>query len=172
MATGLRLSERLRLRKQSGYLLLEILCSLLLAAVALLVLLRTTSGGVESLVRVREQLLLENARRHITLQLEKTLTLDTVKITIQGQKINCVSLHGNKRYLIYCEKQKLLQKTTTGTGSGVNPLSLEEVQVKDWRVEALTGKNAVVCFTLTRGRQKLAVRQRLHCYNAEVVNDE
>ena len=70
MATGLRLSERLRLRKQSGYLLLEVLCSLLLAAAALLVLLRTNSGGVESLVRVREQLLLENASRHIIMQLE------------------------------------------------------------------------------------------------------
>ena len=136
-------------------------------------LLRTTSGGVESLVRVREQLLLENARRHITLQLEKTLTLDVVKITIRGQKINCVSLHGNKSYLIYCEKQKVLQKTTTGTGSGVNPLSLEEVQVRDWRTEALTSKEAVVSFTLTGGRQQLAVRQVLHCYNAEVVsNDE
>ena len=172
MATGLRLSERSQLRKQSGYLLLEVLCSLQLAAAALLVLLRTTSGGVESLVRVREQLLLENARRHITWQLEKTLALDAVKITIQGQKIKCVSLLGNKSYLIYCEKQKLLQKTTTGTGSGVNPLSLEEVQVRDWRVEALTGRDAVVSFTLSRGRQKLAVRQRLHCYNAEVVSNE
>ena len=172
MATGLRLFGRLRLRKQRGYLLLEVLCSLLLAAAALLMLLRTTRGGVESLVRVREQLLLENARRHITLQLEKTLTLDAVKITIRGQKINCVSLHGNKRYLIYCEKQKLLQKTTTGTGSGVNPLSLEEVEVKNWRAEALTGKDAVVSFTLSRGRESAAVRQRLHCYNAEVVSDE
>ena len=135
-------------------------------------LLRTTSGGVESLVRVREQLLLENARRHIMMQLEKTLTLDAVKIVIREQKINCLSLHGNKKYLIYCEKQKLLQKTTTGTGSGVNPLSLEEVQVKDWRAEALAGRDAVVSFTLSRGRQKLAVRQRLHCYNAEVVSDD
>ena len=135
-------------------------------------LLRTNSGGVESLVRVREQLLLENARRHIIMQLEKTLTLDAVKIVIREQKINCLSLHGNKKYLIYCEKQKLLQKTTTGTGSGVNPLSLEEVQVKDWQAEALTGRDAVVSFTLSRGRQQLAVRQRLHCYNAEVVSDD
>ena len=172
MATGLRLFGHSRLRKQSGYLLLETLCSLLLAAAALLVLLRTTSGGVESLVRVREQLLLENARRHIMMQLEKTLTLDAVKIVIREQKISCLSLHGNKKYLIYCEKQKLLQRTTTGTGSGVNPLSLEEVQVKDWQAEALTGRDAVVSFTLSRGKQKLAVRRRLHCYNVEVGSDE
>lgn len=135
-------------------------------------LLRTISGGVESLLRLREQLLLENARRHITLQLEKILTLDATKITIRNQKISCVSLHGNKKYLIYCEKQKLLQKTTTGTGSGVNPLSLEEVQVKSWRAEALTSRDAVVSFTLSRGKQKVAVRQRLHCYNVEVGSDE
>ena len=54
----------------------------------------------------------------------------------------------------------------------MNPLSLEEVQVKDWQAEALTGREAVISFTLSRGRQKLAVRQRLHCYNAEVVSDE
>lgn len=171
MATSLRLLRLLRSKKQSGYLLLELLCSLLLGSAAVLILLLATRGGVASLQRLHAQLLLENARRHITLQLEKTLAFDATKVTISGQKISCVSLQGNKKYLIYWEKQKLLQKTTTGAGSGVNPLSLEEVQVKDWQVEPLGARDAALSFTLASGAQSLAVRQRLHFYNVE-VDDE
>lgn len=160
------------LRKQSGYLLLELLFSLFFGGVALLVFLRTMSGMLAGISQLREELLLESARRHMTTQLERTLTLDTTQVTIRGNKISCISLRGSKKYLIYWDKQKLLLKTTTNTGSGVNPLSLEEVQVKEWQARAVDSKKVVISFALGGKNRSLSVRQQLHLYNAEVMGDE
>lgn len=135
-------------------------------------LLQTTGRAIAGSSRLREQLQLENARRHIMLQLEKTLGYDTIQVTIRGNKISCVSLHGNKKYLIYWEKQKLLQRTTTNAGSGVNPLSLEEIQMQSWLVEAIDSKQLVISFVLGNKTRQQAVRQRIYCYNAEVIGDE
>lgn len=170
--TGLRSCGCLLLKRQKGYLLLELLFSLLLGSAALLLLLRITSNTLGNMQRVREQLLLENARRHLVLQLEKTLSFETTQVKIKDNKISCISLTGNKKYLIYAEKQKLLQKTTTGAGSGVNPLSLEEVSVQDWQAKAVDSKQADISFKLCGSSQKLMVRQRVYCYNAEVIFDE
>lgn len=170
--TSLHWCRQSRLKKQQGFLTLELLCSLLLGGVALLLLLRTTSSILAGMGRVREELLLENARRHITMQLEKTLAFDAAQVKISGNKISCVGLLGNKKYLIYWEKQKLLQKTTTGAGSGVNPLSLEEVQLKDWQVRAVGTKTAALSFVLCSQNSSLTVRQQLYCYNGEVFGDE
>lgn len=169
---GLRWWRRSRLRKQNGYLLLELLCSLFFGGAALLVLLRTMSGMLAGISQLREELLLESARRHLTTQLERTLALDTTQVTIRGNKISCISLRGSKKYLIYWEKQKLLLKTTTNTGSGVNPLSLEEVQVKDWQARAVDSKKAIISFSLNSKNKSLSVRQQLYLYNAEVMGDE
>lgn len=165
-------SRRSRLRRQSGYLLLELFFSLLLCGVALVALLKTTGGALAGISRTREQLQLEEARRHLTLQLEKTLGYDAVQITIKSNKISCVSLHGNKKYLIYWEKQKVLQKTTTNAGSGVNPLSLENIQLQSWKAEASGAKQADISFVLCNKTTQLPVRQRIYCYNAEVIGDE
>lgn len=137
-----------------------------------MVLLQTTRGVLASISKTREQLQLENARRHLAMQLEKTLSYDAVQITIKSNKISCVSLHGNKKYLIYWEKQKLLQKTTTNVGSGVNPISLEDIQLRSWQVEAVDAKQIVISFLLGNKTTQLPVRQRIYCYNAEVSGDE
>ena len=169
---NLRCLNRSRLRRQNGYLLLELLCSLFLGGVAIMVLLQTTGGALAGISRTREQLQLEEARRHLTLQLEKTLGYDAVQITIKSNKISCVSLHGNKKYLIYWEKQKLLQRTTTNAGSGVNPLSLEDIKLQSWQAEAVDSKQADISFVLCSKTKQLAVRQQIYCYNAEVIGDE
>ena len=137
-----------------------------------MVLLQTTGGALAGISRTREQLQLEEARRHLTLQLEKTLGYDAVQITIKSNKISCVSLHGNKKYLIYWEKQKLLQRTTTNAGSGVNPLSLEDIKLQSWQAEAVDSKPADISFVLCSKTKQLAVRQQIYCYNAEVIGDE
>ena len=164
--------RRSRLRRQRGYLLLELLFSLLIGGAALLVLLRTLGGILTGVSRIHEELLLENARRQLTTQLERTLSFDTTQVTIRENKLSCVSLRGSKKYLIYWDKQKLLQKTTTNTGSGVNPLSLEEVQVKEWQVQAVDSKRATLSFLLCSKSRSLRVRQQLYFYNAEVIGDE
>ena len=153
-------------------MLLELLFSLLLVGVGLIVLLQTTRGVLAGISKTREQLQLENARRQLTLQLEKTLGYDAVQITIKSNKISCVSLHGNKKYLIYWDKQKLLQRTTTNAGSGVNPLSLEDIKLQSWKAEAADAKQADISFVLCNKTTQLAVRQRIYCYNAEVIGDE
>lgn len=164
--------RRSRLRRQNGYLLLELLFSLLLGSLALVALVQTTGGVLAGISRTHEQVQLENSRRHLTLQLEKILGYDAVQVTIKSNKISCVSLHGNKKYLIYWDKQKLLQKTTTNAGSGVNPLSLENIQLQSWKAEASGTKQADISFVLCNKTTQLPVRQRIYCYNAEVIGDE
>lgn len=169
---SLRLCKHSRLRRQRGLLTLELLFSLLLGSVALLVLLRTTSSTLSGMSRIREELLLENARRHITMQLEKNIAFGATQVTVKGNKISSICLTGNKKQVVYQEKQKLLQRTTTAVGSGVNPLSLEEVQLRDWQAEALDNKRLALSFRLVRNARELQVRQTLYCYNAEVTGDE
>ena len=106
------------------------------------------------------------------MQLEKTLGYEAVQLSVQGGgRISCKTLNGNKRLLLYCDKNVLYQKTTTGEGSGINPLSLEETKLTGWQVARVADDKLRVSFTLTSGRQSLAVTQLIICYNARVEDE-
>lgn len=156
----------LRSRKQRGFILLELLLSFLAAGVLLLLLTTTLQRTFFTLTQLEAKLRLAQGRRHVLMQLEKTLAYDVVQFKLEdGHKINCQTLNGNKHLLIYCDKNVLYQKTTTGDGSGINPLSLEETKLTDWCVVPIAADKLRISFTLTSAQQSLKVVQLIYCYN-------
>ena len=69
--SGLRLS--VRCRRQRGYLLTEVLLGLLLAAVLVTLVFKATGAACRSFDCLQDELQLQEARRHILAQLEKTV---------------------------------------------------------------------------------------------------
>lgn len=156
--------------KAAGYLLLDALLAVLAAAALLGFAVKATSDLGISLKTIQEQIRLQEARRHILAQLEKTLAYDATKIVLENNKINCVSLTGNKKLVIYNDKKALYQRTTTGEGTGVNPLSLEDVGVNNLQAAALDAHRLCLSFTLQVNERRRNVVQVIYCYNAR-IND-
>lgn len=157
--------------KQRGFMLVELL--LALAATGMLLVLVTTSlqrsCGVIS--RLEDNIRLQEGRRHILQQLEKTLGYDVLQLAVlDNARLSCKTLNGNKRLLIYCDKNVLYQKTTTGDGSGINPLSLEETKLVRWLVEPVAADRIRISFTLQSGQHQLEVKQLFCCYNARFLD--
>lgn len=156
----------LKNHRQKGFILLELLLSFL--AVGLLLLLLTTAlqRTFSTFTQLEARLRLAQGRRHVLMQLEKTLGYDVVHFALEeGNKISCQTLNGNKRLLIYCDKNVLYQKTMTGDGSGINPLSLEETKMTDWCVVPVAADKLRISFTLTSAQHSLKVVQLICCYN-------
>ncbi len=158
--------------KEDGYLLLETLLAFMVAAVLLGFVVQAVSSFSIGLQAADEQIKLQEARRHILAQLEKTLAYDATKISLtDGNKINVVGLTGNKKISIYNDKNALYQRTTTGEGAGVNPLSLENVKVHSFLVQALDERRLHICFTLSVHEREQKIEQVIYCYNARVGDD-
>lgn len=159
-------------RSQQGFILVELLAALACAGLLVLLLAGAVQRSFTSLAQLEDGIRLQQGRRHLALQLEKTLGYEAVQLSVQGGgRISCKTLNGNKRLLLYCDKNVLYQKTTTGEGSGINPLSLEETKLTGWQVARVADDKLRVSFTLTSGRQSLAVTQLIICYNARVEDE-
>lgn len=156
-------------KNKQGFILLELLLALVLAGVLLLAVTSFLERSFTSLKVLEQGIRLQEGRRHILVQLEKTLGYDAMQFYIDAaEKLNCRTINGNKKLLLYCEKGVLYQKTTTGDGSGINPLSLEETKVSNWQVKPVSSKKLRLSFTLTSGQRSLDVVQFIDCQNARV----
>lgn len=157
--------------KSKGFILVELVMAVLLAGMLLALTTSCVQRSFASITRLESTIRLQEGRRHLLMQLEKTLDYDTVALAVENEaKISCQTINGNKRLVLYCEKGVLYQKTTTGEGSGINPLSLEETRLTNWRVTAVAPNKLRLSFRLTSGQSSLDVAQLLYCHNARIEN--
>lgn len=167
-----RLSLSVRCRRQRGYLLTEVLLGLLLAAVLVTLVFKATGAACRSFDRLQDELQLQEARRHILAQLEKTVCYDAQSVSLQADgKISCRMLEGCKQVTVYSDKQGIYQRTRTNKGTGVNPVSLEEVGVFGWQVRRCSPQMLCVSFDLYRNGRSMRVTQYLICYSARITDD-
>lgn len=160
-----------RMTKRKGFILVELVMAVLTAAMLLVLTTSCVQRSFASITRLESTIRLQEGRRHLLAQLEKTLGYDTVDLAVENEaKISCQTINGNKRLVLYCEKGVLYQKTTTGEGSGINPLSLEETRLTNWRVTAVTPNKLRLSFRLTSGQNSLDVTQLLYCHNVRIEN--
>ena len=160
-----------RTNRQRGFALVELLLALAVAGVLLTLVTVSLQRSCTVLSRLEDNIRLREGRRHILQQLEKTLGYDVLELEVlNNARLSCKTLNGNKRLLIYCDKNVLYQKTTTGEGSGINPLSLEETKLVSWLVEPVGAGRVRLSFTLQSGRHQLEVKQLLCCYNARFLD--
>ena len=168
--SGLRLS--VRCRRQRGYLLLELLLGLLLAVVLVTLVFKATGTVGRSFGRLQDELQLQEARRHILAQLEKIVCYDAQSVRLQTDgKISCRMLEGCKQVTVYSDKQGIYQRTRTNKGTGVNPVSLEEVGVFGWQVRRCSPQMLCVSFDLYRNGRSMRVTQYFICYSARITDD-
>ena len=166
--SGLRLS--VRCRRQRGYLLLELLLGLLLAVVLVTLVFKATGTAGLSFGRLQDEL--QESRRHILAQLEKIVCYDAQSVRLQTDgKISCRMLEGCKQVTVYSDKQGIYQRTRTNKGTGVNPVSLEEVGVFGWQVRRCSPQMLCVSFDLYRNGRSMRVTQYFICYSARITDD-
>ena len=145
---------------------------LLLAAVLMMLLFRATGIAGRGFGRLQDELQLQEARRHILAQLEKTICYDAQSVSLQADgKISCRMLEGCKQVTVYSNKQGVYQRTRTNKGTGVNPVSLEGVGVFAWRVRRCSPQLLCVSFSLYRNGRSMRVTQYLICYSARITDD-
>ncbi len=158
--------------RQRGFILVDLLLALAVAGVLLTAVISCVERACASLAQLEDDIRLTEGRRHILTQLEKTLGYDVVQLTVsEDARLSCITITANKKLVIYCDKNVLYQKTTTGEGSGINPLSLEETKLTNWQVKPAAGNRLRVSFTLSSAKHKLDVVQFITCYNARVEDD-
>ena len=83
---------------------------------------KATGTAGRSFGRLQDELQLQEARRHILAQLEKTVCYDAQSVRLQADgKISCRMLEGCKQVTVYSDKQGVYQRTRTryGCESGV-----------------------------------------------------
>lgn len=114
---------------------------LLLAVVLVTLVFKATGTAGRSFGCLQDELQLQEARRHILAQLEKIVCYDAQSVRLQADgKISCRMLEGCKQVTVYSDKQGIYQRTRTNKGTGVNPVSLEEVGVLHGRCDAARRK--------------------------------
>ena len=131
----------------------------------------TGTAGL-SFGRLQDELQLQEARRHILAQLEKIVCYDAQSVRLQTDgKISCRMLEGCKQVTVYSDKQGIYQRTRTNKGTGVNPVSLEEVGVFGWQVRRCSPQMLCVSFDLYRNGRSMRVTQYFICYSARITDD-
>ena len=145
---------------------------LLLAVVLVTLVFKATGTAGRSFGCLQDELQLQEARRHILAQLEKTVCYDAQSVRLQDDgKISCRMLEGCKQVTVYSDKQGIYQRTRTNKGTGVNPVSLEEVGVFGWQVRRCSPQMLCVSFDLYRNGRSMRVTQYLICYSARITDD-
>lgn len=148
------------------------LLGLLLAVVLVTLVFKATGAAGRSFDRLQDELQLQEARRHILAQLEKTVCYDAQSVRLQADgKISCRMLEGCKQVTVYSDKQGIYQRTRTNKGTGVNPVSLEGVGVFAWQVRRCSPQMLCVSFSLYRNGRSMRVKQYLICYSARITDD-
>ncbi|WP_405380251.1 hypothetical protein [Phascolarctobacterium sp.] len=158
--------------KERGFILLPtvvaIMVSAALAALVACGLARCSQGWL----RLQDEIRLQQGGRYMQSILEKDLSLDAVRITInQDGKIVYTSVLGCRTVSIYPSQKGIYQRTQTNSGSGVNPLFPEDVPVKNWQVRPLADNKLLIGFTLQGKYHEKEFWQVITCCNG-VVSDE
>ena len=105
--------------------------------------------------------------------LEKQLAYNATGITITASGSICLNtITGNKKLVIYYRNGGLYLQTTTGNGTGTNPLFIEGIKVTAWQVQKISAQRLRISFALKGQNGERSFEQVLTCYNGEVSYGE
>lgn len=159
-------------RRQRGFLLMEAAMQIVLGTIVTCILLTAINNFCSSSSKLAAEIQLQDASRHILLQLEKNIGYIAMNIRLQNEsKIICTTLNANKQLTIYPEKHGLYQNTRTGRGSGINPLSIEGINVEDWNIKQVSERELLIKFKLSKNGVTREFSHIQYCYNARITSD-
>lgn len=152
--------------------MLELVLAFMVALLTLTLAFNATASLRNTLSILHDGWQLQEAERHIAVQLEKALAYDAQSITLQsGSKISYSGVQGNKQYTLYADSKGLYLRTRTGKGTGINPVSLAEVDVSNWQVQRLAERQLKLSYTLSINKTERQVVHHFICCNAVIADD-
>ena len=155
--------------KQGGFVLLNYAVGLAVGAVLAALVCTGLGRTALSWQRLQEQMSLAQAGSYMQTLLEKQLAYNATAITVTTNgNINLSTITGNKKIVIYYRNGGLYLQTTTGNGTGTNPLFMAGIRVNTWQVEKISAKVLRISFSLQGQRGERSVEQLVTCYNGEV----
>lgn len=155
--------------REKGFMLLTYVASLAMGAVLAALVCTGLGRTALSWQRLHEQLSLAQAGSYMQALLEKQLCYNATAIEIAPSGVlRLNTIMGNKKIVIYYRNGGLYLQTTTGNGTGTNPLFIAGVQVKNWQVQRLAARSLRISFALQGQREERSFEQVLTCYNGEI----
>lgn len=125
-----------------------------------------------SLQSLAERLQLQGAGRHLLARVDKIMSYDATSLSLQPDgRIQATGLPGGKKLELYVERQTLYKRTTTGNGSGVNPVSLEGFAVVNWQLRQLAPRQLLLEFDLEGSSCSQHFTQLLFCQNVRYADE-
>ncbi|MGM9582986.1 MAG: hypothetical protein ACI3WU_04640 [Phascolarctobacterium sp.] len=155
-----------------GVLLVDYVLSLAVGAILAAILCTGLGRTAISWQRLLGRLELAQAGRYMQGVLERQLAYNATAIKIRADgSLELDTIDGNKKLLIYHSKGGLYVQTTTGNGTGTNPLFIAGVEVKAWEAERISDQRLRIKFSLQGERCEGSFSQLLTCCNGEVSHE-
>ncbi|MDY2637844.1 MAG: hypothetical protein SOV56_07950 [Phascolarctobacterium sp.] len=158
--------------KQRGFMLMEYVVSLAIGG-ALAALVCTGLGRTTlSWQRLVSQLELAQAGSYMQGVLEKQLCYNATAVRIRADgNLELDTIEGNKKLVVYYRSKGLYLQTTTGAGTGTNPLYLTGIDVSAWRAEKISGRQLRIDFVLQGQGVERRFVQLVTCCNGEITDE-
>ena len=159
-------------RSKRGVLLVDYVMSVAVGAMLAALVCAGLGRTAISWQRLLGQLELAQAGSYMQGILEKQLSYNATAIRIRSDgNLELDTVEGNKKLLIYYRNGGLYLQTTTGNGTGTNPLFITGVEVKDWEAEKVSAQRLRIKFTLQREQRERSFVQMLTCCNGEISHE-
>ena len=176
----MRASSSLRLpwrNKKEGYMLLELILSLLITFTLISMLCQVFNQLLPGLHRLSNKTSLYDVGHYMLVILEKNVTHDAQLVTVTKDssgvdKLICQTIKGSLVYGFTCERQRLYKTIRKASSSGTNPLYVSDCAVKGWRLTPIDEQQLLVEITLQRAEAEATVSRLLYCINGRVQQDE
>lgn len=160
--------------KTQGFVLLELVLSLLITVLLATMLLKGLQLLLPSWTKITQQTSIYNTGHYILNILEKNVGYDAVSITIgkdnKGmQKLFCQTTNGNQSFSFTCENKRIHKTITKGSSSGTNPLYTSSCLVEKWTLQKISNNKLLVELDLKQDRESCKLTRLITCLNGSVV---
>lgn len=165
----------LKQRTKPGFFLVELQISLFLSMLLLSLLAGGVTLGWQSWKTISLDAELRDCSRYIFSRIDKDIGTSASSVSLNGSgasQIEVQCLESKHVIRIYCERSRIYRKTLTRSGSGVNPLYINDILVENWNVQPVGNKSVLVSYTLRKNEHSQYFQQLIFCHNGYLKKSE
>lgn len=158
--------------KQRGFVLLEYVVSLAMGGLLAALVCTGLGRAALSWQHLVSQLELLQAGSYMQGVLERQLCYNATAVRLRADgNLELDTIEANKRLVVYYRNKGLYLQTTTGIGTGTNPLFITGIDVDAWRVERVSERQLRIGFTLQGQDREQRFEQLVTCLNGEITDE-
>lgn len=163
-----------RSKCRRGFLLAEMQFSLAVSALLAVLAGSSMMYIFDACRKVQADIQLQECGRYMFAALEKDVGAESTLIVLEqgrgGTVINCRTRMGRKSFRFHREAQALYKSTTTGSGTGKNPLYLPDCAVIGWQVQKINEKMLLITLILEKEARRRTFQRLIYCVNGHIEN--